>query len=105
MGFDLDREIHSGNADFADGTLIELVIRARGYVANLLLECALSASQRIEDEEEESAFEIRVTATVPATGQLLRWLLGCGDKVEVLGPPSLRTVVAAQTAKAARFYA
>lgn len=104
-GFDLDREIHSGNADFADGTLIELVIRARGYVANLLLECALSASQRIEDEEEESAFEIRVTATVPATGQLLRWLLGCGDKVEVLGPPSLRTVVAAQTAKAARLYA
>lgn len=102
--FDLDREINSGNADFADGTMIELVLRARGYVANLLLECALSADQRIEDEDEGSAFEVRVTATVPATGQLLRWLLGCGDKVEVLEPPNLRMVVAVQTGKAARLY-
>ena len=23
---------------------------------------------------------------MPATGQLLRWLLGCGDKVEVVAP-------------------
>ena len=103
--FDLDREIHNGNADFGDGTLIGVVLRARGYVASLLRECRLSADQRIEDEDEDSDFELRVTATVPATGQLLRWLLGCGDKVQVIEPAELRTVMAAQTAKAARLYA
>ena len=45
------------------------------------------------------------SGTVPATGQLLRWLLGCGDKVQVIEPAALRTVMAAQTAKAARLYA
>lgn len=78
---------------------------ARGYVASLLRECSLGTDQRIEDEDEGSDFELRVTATVPATGQLLRWLLGCGDKVQVIEPKSLRTVMAAQTAKAACLYA
>ena len=87
--FDLDREIHNGNADFGDGTLIGVVLRARGYVASLLRECRLSADQRIEDEDEDSDFE----------------LLGCGDKVQVIEPAELRTVMAAQTAKAARLYA
>jgi predicted DNA-binding transcriptional regulator YafY len=103
--FDLDREIRRGNADFGDGTLIGVVLRARGYVASLLRECSLSADQRIEDEDEDSDFELRVTATVPATGQLLRWLLGCGDKLQVIAPAALRTVMAAQTAKAAQLYA
>ena len=79
--------------------------RPRGYVASLPRECSLSAGQRIEDEDEDSDFELRVTATVPATGQLLRWLLGCGDKVQVIEPVELRTVMAAQTAKTARLYA
>ncbi len=103
-GFDLSQQLHGGNADFGNGTQIGLVLRARGYVANLLRECALSADQRIEDEEEDSDFELKVSATVPATGQLLRWLLGCGDKVQVLEPDSLRQVMAAQTAKASRLY-
>lgn len=103
--FDLDQAIHSGNADFGDGTMIDLVLRARGYVASLLLECQLSADQRFEDEDEGSDFDLRVTATVPSTGQLLRWLLGCGDKIEVLAPADLRAVMAAQTAKTALLYA
>ena len=103
--FDLDDEIKRGNADFGNGTLIELVLLARGYVASLLHDCKLSAEQRLEDEDEDSGFELRVTATVPATGQLLRWLLGCGDNIEVLAPADLRAVMAAQTAKAARLYA
>ncbi len=103
--FDLEHEIRRGNADFGDGTQLGVVLRARGYVASLLRECSLSADQRIEDEDEDSDFELRVTATVPATGQLLRWLLGCGDKLQVIEPAALRTVMAAQTAKAARLYA
>ena len=103
-GFDLDREIERGNADFGDGTMIGIVLRARGYVASLLRECSLSRDHRVEDEEEDSDFELRVTATVPATGQLLRWLLGCGDKVQVIEPHDLHTVMRAQTAKAAQLY-
>jgi len=103
--FDLDDEIKRGNADFGDGTIIELVLLARGYIASLLHDCRLSADQRIEDEDEESDFDLRVTASVPATGQLLRWLLGCGDKVQVIEPADLRAVMAAQTAKASRLYA
>ncbi len=103
--FRLADRLHSGNADFGNGTRIRLVLRTRGYVASLLRECALSPDQRIEDEAEDSDFDLRVCATVPATGQLLRWLLGCGDKLEVLAPEDLRRVMAAQTAKASRLYA
>ena len=39
-----------------------------------------------------------------STGQLLRWLLGAGDNLEVMGPGDLRRVVAAQAAKAAAIY-
>ena len=103
--FDLDHEIQRGNADFGDGTMITLVLRARGYVANLLRDCGLSQEQRLEDEDTESDFDLRVTADVPATGQLLRWLLGCGDNIQVIAPADLRAVMAAQTAKAAQLYA
>jgi proteasome accessory factor B len=30
----------------------------------------------VEDDPEGSEFSIRVRATIPSTGQLLRWLLG-----------------------------
>lgn len=102
--FNLDEAIKRGNADFGDGTLIELVILARGYVANLLRECALSADQRLEDEEEGSPFDLRVTATLPATGQLLRWLLGCGANIKVVRPDNLRETVSVQAAKVAALY-
>ncbi len=103
--FDLQKTILLGQADFGGGEHIQLVFRARGYVAELLRDCPLTESQRTEDEEDGSDFDAQITATVPATGQLLRWLLGFGDKVEVLEPPELRRVVTAQVGKAAALYA
>jgi proteasome accessory factor B len=103
-GFDLQSVIDRGQADFAGDEHFDLCLRARGYVADLLRDCPLSADQRIEDEPEDSDFEVQVRARVPATGQLLRWVLGCGDKVEVLDPDQLRQVVMAQTSKAAALY-
>ena len=50
-------------------------------------------------------FELRVWARVPSTGNLLRWLLGAGDNLEVVAPADLRGKVAAQAAKAAAIYA
>ncbi|MBP8197618.1 MAG: WYL domain-containing protein, partial [Chromatiaceae bacterium] len=52
-----------------------------------------------------SGFLLRVRARIPSTGQLLRWLLGAGDNLEVMAPAELRRVVAAQSAKTAALYA
>lgn len=103
--FDLEKVICSGQVDFADGETVALELLARGYVADLLRDCPLSPTQQIEDEPERSPFNARVKARVPATGQLLRWLLGCGDNIEVLAPERLRNVVATQAAKMAERYA
>lgn len=102
--FDLEELINRGFADFSRGELIDLELRARGYIVDLLRDCPLTERQRIEDEPEGEEFEARVFARLPSSGQLLRWLLGCGDNVEVVGPVDLRRVVAVQAAKVAALY-
>jgi proteasome accessory factor B len=104
-GFDLDRVIAAGIVDFGQGTLIDLELRVRGYLATLLEVCPLSDDQSMVDEPADAAFSLRVKARVPSTGQLLRWLLGAGDNLEVVGPADLRHVVASQSAKVAALYA
>lgn len=103
-GFDLDQAIRTGKVDFGQGDLIDLELRARGYLAELLLVCDLAAGQTVEDEPEGSDFDLRIRARVPSTGQLLRWLLGAGDNIEVVAPPDLRHMVAVQAAKVAALY-
>jgi len=102
--FDLDRAIADGRADFGQGDWIDLELRVRGYLTTVLSVCTLSDDQRIEDEPDESPFELRVRARVPSTGQLLRWLLGAGPNLEVLGPPELRHTLSVQAAKIAALY-
>ena len=102
--FDLDQAIADGRVDFGQGELIDLELRVRGYLTEVVRYCPLAAGQRQEDEPPESEFELRVWARVPSTGQLLRWLLGAGNNVEVIGPPDLRRIVAAQARKTAGLY-
>ncbi|WP_295407855.1 WYL domain-containing protein [uncultured Thiocystis sp.] len=64
--------------DFGQGDLVDLELRVRGYLTEVVRYCPLAADQRQEDEPPESEFELRVWARVPSTGQLLRWLLGRG---------------------------
>lgn len=104
-GFDLQAMIDRGTADFAGGEQIDLHLRLRGYVTDLLRDCPLAANQRIIDEPDDSDFEARLEVRLPGSGQLLRWLLGCGDNIEVLAPPDLREAVKAQSRKMARLYA
>jgi len=104
-GFDLDRAIASGKIDFGQGKLIDLELRVRGYLATLLEACPLSDDQSLTDEPDDSDFLLRIKARIPSTGQLLRWLLGAGDNLEVMAPAELRRVVAAQSAKTAALYA
>ena len=105
VGFDLDQAIAKGLVDFGQGKLINLTLRVRGYVADLVSVCPLASEQHLPSERPGSDFKFRLRARVPSTGQLLRWLLGAGDNVEVLAPADLRRVIAAQTAKAAALYA
>ncbi|MCF7984278.1 MAG: WYL domain-containing protein [Thiohalocapsa sp.] len=103
-GFDLDRAIAEGRADFGQGQVIDLELRVRGYIAEVLRVCPLGDNQLLQDEPEGSHFELRIQVSTPSTGQLLRWLLGAGANVEVIAPAELRHVVAVQTAKAAAIY-
>lgn len=102
--FDLDRVIATGQADFNQGQVQPLVLRARGYVADLLRDCPLQRRQVVTDEPEGSAFAVRISATVPITGQLFRWLLGCGDNIQVIEPDSMARALATQGAKVAALY-
>jgi len=102
--FSLSDAIKGGQADFAAGGVVQLELRVRGYVEGLLRDCALAEDQRIDEEPEGSPFRARVHATVPDTGQLLRWILGCGANVEVVAPARLREVVAMQIDKVASIY-
>ena len=105
VGFDLDQAIAQGRADFGTGALVDLVLRVRGYPATLLRVCPLTADQVITEEPEGAPFALRVSARLPATGQLLRWLLGLGANIEVLAPAALRRVLASQVAKLSALYA
>lgn len=103
-GFSLDQAVQRGQADFASGGVVTLELRVRGYVAELLRDCPLGEDQSIEEEPDGSEFVARVRATVPDTGQLLRWILGCGANVEVVSPVKLRAVLKTQTEKMAGLY-
>lgn len=103
-GFRLQDAVRKGQADFAGDGAVQLELRVRGYVADLLWDCRLSADQTIEDEPEGSPFSARIRATVPETGQSLRWLLGCGANVEVLAPAKWREVVVSQLEKMGAIY-
>lgn len=104
VDFDLDAAAQRGLLDFGRGALITLELRVRGYIADLLETCALGTGQRLCVESEHSDFTHRITATVPSSDALLRWLLAAGDNVEVLSPEDLRQTVAAQTWAAACLY-
>jgi len=103
--FNLDDWIADGKVDFGQGKCIKLELRVRGYLTEVLQACPLEPKQELEDEPDGADFAIRVRATLPATGQLLRWLLGAGNNLEVVAPEELRSVVAAQAAKMAALYA
>lgn len=103
-GFDLQRYIDRGHGDFGRGDEIRLALRARGYIAEILEACPLTAEQLMVLEPSSSSFEVHVEATLPSTGSLLRWLLAAGSNIEVLAPRELRERVARQLDHASTYY-
>lgn len=87
--FDLDQYISLGEfgLPIETGRLITIVVNFDHAVASGLLERPLDAGQVIEAISEKA---IRLTATVPDTTELRRWLLGFNTHAEVLKPVTLR---------------
>ncbi|MFP5440563.1 MAG: helix-turn-helix transcriptional regulator [Gammaproteobacteria bacterium] len=86
-GFDLDQFVDA-NFDYPVGNKpLKLVFRMDRATAAHLSERPLAKDQQVDDDGEAHCI---VRATVRDTQQLRWWLLGFGDKVEVLEPASLR---------------
>jgi len=92
-----------GLADFVrDPSLVTVKLRVWDYVLRLLQDNQIAPNQTFAMEEDgESAI---VTAKVMQSGTLYRWLLGFGDKVEVLQPESLRRAIAWQAYSITDYY-
>lgn len=101
-GFDLDSYLASGAFGWGERKIIKLKLRFDSEAGSHLYETPLSADQRITQLPDG---RLQVTATVTDSKQLLWWLLGFGDSVEVVSPKSLRVEVATQLSGAAARYA
>lgn len=97
-GFDLDRYIAEGRLGAATigRDPIRLVANFTSRAAKNLFESPISEDQSAAPLE---GGRVRITATVTATDQLVRWLLGYGSDVEVLEPESLRRTIASIVAE------
>jgi len=94
-GFDLDRYIEQGGFLYPQGSYIELVARFDAYTAQHLQESPLA------DDQTSRGLDggwVEVRATVLDSQQLQWWLMGFGDKVEVVKPESLRETLRQQFA-------
>lgn len=88
-GFTLQEYIASGELQFQEQpSAVRLVALFDAYAAAHLLETPLSRDQQVKNARDG---RLRVEATVQDTQQLRWWLLGFGDKVEVVKPKRLRT--------------
>lgn len=90
--FDLDQYISQGEFGFPleTGKTITLIADFDRAVTNGFIERPLDASQVTENINENT---VRLTATVPDTTELRRWLLGFGTHAVVLEPFALRSEI------------
>lgn len=102
-GFDLDRYIAEGKlgATAIGRGPINLVANFSDRAAKNLLESPLSEDQMVVPLTDG---RVKITATVTATDQLVRWLLGYGADVEVLEPEALRNQIASAAAAMHKLY-
>ncbi len=85
--FSIDEVISSGKFGFGEGGQIQLEAVFYRGMGNHMFETALSDDQTITEREDGTLY---LTATVADTPQLVWWLLGLSDAVEVIKPEGLR---------------
>lgn len=91
-GFSLDEKVEAGVWGFGDGGKITIDLLFEPGYGNHLLESPLSKNQKVEELEDG---KLQILSTVADTPQLRWWLMGFGEGVEVLSPPTLRLEMAA----------
>lgn len=101
-GFDLDAYLESGAFGWGEGKYIKLTALFTAEAAAHLYETPLSEDQRITPQADG---RLQVKATVADGKQLLWWLLGFGQAVEVIEPQLLRGKIAMELSIAAARYA
>lgn len=92
VGFDLDTYLDSGAFGWVrQPGEIALKVRFQKEAGQHLRETRLAANQQVIELPDG---RLEVTARIPETEQLVWWLLGFGDQVEILQPRALRERVA-----------
>ena len=85
--FDLDDFIRRGSLDMPVAPeMLALVFRVRREVGGFLMDTRLSEDQRVSEDGDW----LEVTASVPSTREIRRWLLGFGADAFVVRPTELR---------------
>lgn len=100
-GFSIDEVIASGEFGFGNGKQIKLEAVFHHVVGDHLFETPISTDQVLTDLGDGS---LKLKATVADTQQLVWWLLGLGDGVEVIKPLALRRNISDTIAKMAQRY-
>lgn len=84
--------------DFCENGDIRLGIRVDAALAYPRQGARLSEDQGLVVKDDR---RMRLTANIRQTGWLRSWILGLGRSVEVMGPQSLRVVIAGEAADSA----
>jgi len=98
--FDLDEYIRAGSMHFGNGKAIRLSANISQFLARILEETPLSEDQKLKNEGDQ----VKLTAIVADTWQLIWWLMSYGDNIEVTSPVVLRRKIGGLLADAAAQY-
>ncbi len=99
--FHLEEYLERGWRLQANAEPEHIVLRFSPAIAPLIMECKFHPHQKLTLQDDGAAlFEV----TVAGVDEIKHWVLGYGDKVEVIGPQSLRDSVAATARNMAAVY-
>jgi predicted DNA-binding transcriptional regulator YafY len=87
FGFDLAKYDDDGRFGFGEGKEIELKFRIEKLSGIFLTESKLSKDQQVKDLGDW----LEISATVMESEQLIWWLRGFGERVELIAPKQLAT--------------
>jgi predicted DNA-binding transcriptional regulator YafY len=100
--FSLDAYIDGGGFLYTQGDPLQIKLVFDAYTAQHLLESPIADDQQSQVLTDG---RIELTATVSDSQQLTWWLLGFGDKVEVIAPAAVRRRIAAHANTLSQRYA
>lgn len=98
--FSLGKFLEGSFAVFSGRAAEKVRVRFRGVVARLVAERSWHSSQKVRREKDGILLEMKVGLTPEVT----QWVLGWGDRAEVLGPAKLRESIARASASMASIY-